>query len=303
MKRFLISLMALSLILLTGAGLAAPVYAEGMAPVAENLELRTYKNVSVSGMLSAYDPDGDIAGYEISTDPVKGYVELSQDGSFSYTPGEDKKGKDYFGYKAVDKEGNYSQEATVIISIQKQRKQVSYGDMEGLAGEYYAIALSENGIFTGEQICGEYCFYPDKAVTRGEFISMCMKVAGEPVVSGAISTGYGDDESIPVWMKPYAVTAAMCGIDGGRSRGEERVFDPASPISRREAAVILNKTLGLNDVSYLELDASMEPEAAQACANLSASGIIHEGVLIQDSLDRIEAAELLIKALELVNGR
>lgn len=303
MKRILTSLAALTLTVLLCAQLAAPVYAEGMAPVAENLELNTYRNVSVSGRLSAYDPDGDTLSYEICTDPVKGLLELSSDGSFTYTPGENKKGKDYFGYRAVDSRGNRSQEATVIIKIQKQRTAVGYSDMEDAAGEYYAVALSENGIYTGRKVCGEYCFGPEEQVSRGEFISMCMMVAREPVFSSVLSTGYGDDESIPEWMKPYAATAAMCGIDSGICWGEERVFSPNAPISKSEAALILNRALGLNDVSYISLDSGVERETAQACANLSASGILREGELIQESLSRVEAAELLIKALDLVRSR
>ena len=46
-------------------------------------------------------------------------ISLNEDGSFVYTPRENKKGRDYFGYKAIDPEGNVSQEATVIIRIQK----------------------------------------------------------------------------------------------------------------------------------------------------------------------------------------
>ena len=38
--------------------------AEGTAPVAENLELTTYRNVSVGGQFSAYDPDGNVADSE-----------------------------------------------------------------------------------------------------------------------------------------------------------------------------------------------------------------------------------------------
>lgn len=303
MKHLFRSASALLMSLILFAGLTVPAVAEGMAPVAENLELCTYRNVTVSGALSAYDPDGDIECYEITTDPVKGCIELSRDGSFTYTPGADKKGKDYFGYRAVDKQGNCSQEATVIIKIQKQRKNVAYSDLEGLAGEYFAIALSESGVFTGEQICGEYCFYPDKPVTRGEFISMCMRLSDEPVFSGVLSTGYGDDESIPTWMKGYAMTAAMCGVDDGLYLGEQHVFNAGSAISRSEAAVILNRALGLNDVSYMELDASLEREAAQACANLCASGISDGSVSVRDGLTRLEAAELLAKALELIKGK
>ena len=95
--------------------------AEGSAPAAENLELRTYRNVSVGGRLKAFDPDGDVVSYSITTDPVKGSIELEENGCFVYTPGENKRGRDYFGYKAMDSEGNLSQEATVIIRIEKQK--------------------------------------------------------------------------------------------------------------------------------------------------------------------------------------
>lgn len=95
--------------------------AEGSAPAAENLELRTYRNVSVGGRLKAFDPDDDVVSYSITTDPVKGSIELEENGCFVYTPRENKRGRDYFGYKAVDSEGNLSQEATVIIRIEKQK--------------------------------------------------------------------------------------------------------------------------------------------------------------------------------------
>ena len=132
MKRLFIIVFTLVLAALLGTGLAYPALAAGSAPVAENLELRTFKNVSVNGQLSAFDPENDVV---ICTQPVKGRIELATDGSFVYTPAMDKKGKDYFGYKAIDAEGNSSQEATVIIRIDKQKKGVSYSDMKGSGGE------------------------------------------------------------------------------------------------------------------------------------------------------------------------
>ena len=41
------------------AALLLPASADGSAPIAENLELSTYRGVSVGGRLSATDPDGD----------------------------------------------------------------------------------------------------------------------------------------------------------------------------------------------------------------------------------------------------
>ena len=96
-------------------------YALGSAPVAENLNIDTYRNTSVNGMLSAYDPEGDIVSFEITTKPVKGEIHVEPSGEFIYTPREGKKGRDYFGYKAIDSEGNCSQEATVIIKIEKSK--------------------------------------------------------------------------------------------------------------------------------------------------------------------------------------
>ena len=278
--------------------LPGEAYADGTAPVAQNLELCTYKNVTVSGRLSAFDSENDVVMYEITTPPVKGSVELCDDGSFIYTPNKDKKGRDYFGYKALDAEGNRSQEATVIIKIEKQKKQVSYADMDGLAGEYYAAALSEAGIFTGENICGRYCFYPERPVTRGEFVSMCIRASGEPIVCNVMSTGLSDDGSIPDWMKSYVLASVMCGQEY-----ENEVFDAEEGIGRTEALLLLNNALGINDVSYLLPETALSSEASQACANLRAVGLICEGELKEETLTRLEAAELIVKALELVKNR
>lgn len=303
MKRMLISFLALTMAVFLFAGSAAPSFAEGSAPVAENLELKTYRNVSVGGALSAYDPDGDTVRYEITTEPVKGSIELKEDGSFVYTPRENKRGRDYFGYKAVDSQGNYSQEATVIIKIEKQKKDVAYSDMEGRADEYAAIELSESGLFTGEQIGQSYCFYPDKTVSRGEFLSMCMILSDEPVLTGVLSTGYADDESIPDWMRGYVATAAMCGIEQGKPAEDGSVFDADSPISRVEAAAVLDKALHLTQVSYISLAEGLDAGLAQSCANLSACGIMDADAFIENALTRSEAARMLSAALGIISDR
>ena len=301
MKKILISLTAAALMLLMCVYLASPALAAGTAPIAENLEIKTYRNVSVGGKMSAYGPDGDVVSYEITTQPVKGKIVQGEDGSFTYTPNDNKRGKDYFGYKAVDAEGNVSQEATVIIRIEKQKKDVCYEDMNGRAEEYAAVALSENNIFTAEMIGGEYCFGPDKTVSRGEFLSMCMLTAGEPLINGVMSTGYEDVDAMPYWMQQYVATAVMRGVSGREE--SENVFRADEPISRNEAMSMLNRALGLKDIDYISLDSEWEPEAAQACANLSAVGIVESQTLIHDELTRAEAAQMLIKALEVVKGR
>ena len=117
MKRMLlIAVCALTLAASVSPALAGTKQSDlAHAPVPENLQIETYRNTSVGGTLKAADPEGEAVTFSITTEPMKGTVELRDDGTFVYTPNENKKGKDYFGYKAADTEGNVSQEATVII--------------------------------------------------------------------------------------------------------------------------------------------------------------------------------------------
>ncbi len=96
MKKYT-SCVALLLLFALLAGLFTFASAAGGAPIAENLELSTYRGVSVGGRLTATDPEGDALRYKVTTQPVKGKLDLDDDGHFVYTPAEGKRGKDYFG--------------------------------------------------------------------------------------------------------------------------------------------------------------------------------------------------------------
>ena len=119
MKPTAISIAALSLLMLFGFALSPRAEGANSVPIADNLELTTHRNTPLTGKLIAHDADDDIVAFEITTDPVKGDIVLKEEGIILYTPRRDKKGRDYFGYRAVDAEGNVSQEATAIIKIEK----------------------------------------------------------------------------------------------------------------------------------------------------------------------------------------
>ncbi len=309
MKKLLRSI-AVSLMLtaaLTAGILAAADTERGSYPVAENLEITTYRGVSVGGKLSAVAPDGGELTYEIVTPPGKGEIELSSDGHFVYTPYEGRKGKDYFGYKAIDSSGARSQEATVIIRITKQKTKIVYSDMAGSGEEYAAAALAESGIFTGENLAGTYVFSPDTLVSRQEFLAMCMKLAGTELLTGVRSTGFADDASIAAWAKPYVSTALKCGIVSGYASGDRgAVFNGGDSISVSEAAVILDRVLDLTDVSpaWVKHSAEVPEWAAQSAANLAACGIFTEESATSDAVvTRAKAAEMLSSAMALLSGR
>ena len=288
----------------------APAKTPNNAPIGENLEFCTFRSVSFSGNLLAVDPDGDLISFEITTEPRKGILKLHEDGTFVYTPTDGKKGKDYFGYRAVDVFGNKSQEATVIIKIEKQKTKITYSDMVGNGGEYSAISLAENEIFIGAQLNGQYMFEPGRNVSRGEFLAMCMNLSGTKLLTGVQKTGFADDDVLPAWVKPYVSTAVMNGYISGYSGTSENaapIFDSDAPISYSEAAVILNRVLNISDitvVSSLFSEYNSVPVwAAQAAANLRACKVIQNIQSMSAFITRRDAADMLLNANLLLENR
>ena len=297
----------LALSLLPSSALAAEqkIPADNAAPVAENMMLETYRGVSVGGQLKAHDPDGDELTFEVTTEPMKGAVSLSADGCFVYTPGENRRGKDYFGFRAVDALGNESQEGTVIIRLLRQKSKLTYADMDGSSAEYAAVVLTERGVFTGAAVGGEYIFDPDSTVDRGEFLSMCMTAADCGLLKSVQSTGFQDDDEIDAWLKPYVATALMRGYIRGTAAETGAIFRPEDAISLRDACIMLNAVLGVTDVvSAAAYDDGTVSESAQAVANLTAAGVMpSRWEALDEPLTRAKAAELLQSALRLLDRR
>ena len=291
---------ALTMACLALCALVFPAAADNSAPVAENFEFETYRGVSFGGKLAAVDPDGDPVSFEITTQPRKGTIELSDDGSFVYSPAEGKRGRDYFGYRAVDAQGERSQEATVIIRLVKN-KSVCYADMSGETSYCSAVRLAECGAFTGPQLGGEYYFEPQKTLTRGEFVAMCLCVTGADVLRGVISTGFADDGSIPDWQRAYVASAVRDGVIKGKTGAIGAVFDAEAAISRAEAGVMLDRLLKLTNVGYT--DSAAPAWAAQSAANLDACGIMDGESVDSAALTRAEAADMLAAAMDVLAKR
>lgn len=284
--------------------------AENSAPVAERLELSTYKNVAVTGQFSAVDPEGDLLTFHLLDKPARGAVSLAEDGSgaFTYTPYENKTGKDSFTYVAVDALGNTSDPAKVKIRIEKAGTKLTYADLDGHPAHKAAIRLAEEGVFVGAQVGGQYFFDPDVPVTRGEFVTMAMSAAGIKTLEGITRTGFADDAEIPAWAKPYASTALKAGLVlGSRDQEGQVVFNAGAPITRAEAAVVLDRAFEVTDVRGSLYTETTPVWASQSAANLVTCGIMRSGgaggLLLEESLNRGEAAEMLCSALELLDSR
>jgi len=287
--------------------------AKNNAPIAENLELTTYKNVAVTGFFAATDPEGDLLSYRLVDKPARGAVTVMEDSSneFVYTPYENKTGKDSFTYVAVDSVGNTSAPASVKVMIAKANTKVTYADMSGTSSYKAALQLAEAEVFVGECMGGSYFFNPDTAVTRSEFVAMAMNAVGMETLEGITRTGFADDAIIPTWAKPYVGSALKSGvIQGSVDEVGQIVFNADSTITRAEATVLLDRMLELADVStdvWYSDSAATPSWAYQSAVNLETVGIIRTdttGALsLNAPLNRGDAAQMLAGALDVLESR
>ena len=282
------------------------------APIAENLELSTYKNVAVTGQFAAVDPEGDILTFRLVDKPARGAVTLPEDGSaqFVYTPYENKTGKDSFTYVAVDAVGNTSEPATVKVKIEKAATKVTYADMDGVSAYRSALRLAEEGVLIGEQVGGTYYFHPDALVSRDQFVALAMHTVGLEALEGVTITGFADDAAIPTWAKGYVSSALKSGLVQGTVSEAGVVFEGERPITKAEASVLLDRMLQVTDASVTTLFPDLDTTPAwayQAAVNLETVGVLQtaaDGSLgLSDTLTRADAADMLCGALELLEAR
>lgn len=286
--------------------------AENRAPIAQNVELSTYKNVAVTAQFSATDPEGDLITFRLVDKPARGAVTLPEDGAcqFVYTPFENKTGKDTFSYVAVDAVGNTSAPATVKLKIEKAATKVTYADMDGVSAYRSAIRLAEKGVLIGECMGGTYFFQPDMPMSRDQFVALAMNTVGLDALEGITRTGFADDASIPTWAKPYVSSALKSGIVEGSTSEAGVVFNADTTITKAEAAVLLNRILRVSDaaVTTMYTDVDVTPAwAYQAAVNLESVGVLQTGVDgslgLANGLTRADAADMLAGALDVLDAR
>lgn len=276
-------------------------------PVAEALCLDTYKNVEVQGAFSGVDPEGDALTFQLISKPARGAVTQAENGSaaFTYTPYENKTGKDAFTYVAVDAQGNTSSPATVSIKISKQKTKVTYSDMTGVEGHREAVRLAEAGLLVGEKMGTDYFFHPEQTMSRAQFTALAMEVAEMESMDGVQVTGFADDGVMAMWAKPYVSAALRSGVvRGSFDEVGQVVFLPDAPVTAAEAAVLLNRALAVTDVpSAAETMADVPAWCVQAVANLDSCGAMPASAVLSEPLTRAQAAVMLDRAMDVMDSR
>ena len=261
---------------------------EDKAPVAEDFAIETYKNLPNTGMLKASDPEEQALTYTVVRSPKRGTVEVQQDGSFTYTPKKNKVGIDSFTYTATDPAGNVSRVATVSVQILKPTDARQYTDTVGYDCRFEAEWLRNSGLFVGEQVGGNACFYPDKTVSREEFLAMVVKLLDIPLADSAAAQLPAD---APQWLKPYLAAAQRSGLLD--SWQESAAMQDV--ITGAEAAVMLQNALDLTISSDALEQVSAKQEEIPSRATASLTVLAENGVVLEADapMTRADAAETL----------
>lgn len=249
-----------------------------LAPVAQDSTLETYKNLPNSGKLAVSDPEKQAMTYSVLRQPKRGTVTVNKDGSYTYTPKKNKVGVDSFTYTATDPAGNVSREATVTIQILKPTDATQYTDTAGQSCRFAAEWLRNTGLFVGESVAGESCFFPEKTVTRGEFVSTLVQMLGIPTDNVSYASIPADT---PNWLKPYLAAAMRAGLTADLPANENGCFEADLPITGAEAAVMIQNALDLSiSETALETMAGEEWANVPVWATTSVAVMAENGVML-----------------------
>ena len=275
------------------------------APVAENGELETYRNIANTGTLPVTDPENGAMTFTVVTQPKRGNVEIHEDGTYTYTPFENKVGKDSFTFTATDDAGNTSAEGKISIMILKPTEKEVYADLAD-NDAFAAMWLREQGLFTGSKVGGNLCFEPEKAVSRGEFLVMAMGVVKAEASSNAMTTGFADEADTPQWMQPYIVSALAGGMISGTQSEDGVRFLPQAQLTKAEAMVMLQNILQLPAPSTQAVGAFEETTlpvwAKESASALSSAGIRLNVTNNEDIMCRRDAANILYQVSQLLEA-
>jgi hypothetical protein len=208
-------------------------------------------------------------------------------------------GTDSFVYTATDPAGHVSREATVTIRILKPTDAKQYTDTVGRESRFAAEWLRHTGLFVGEQIGGQPCFGPDKAVSRGQFLAMVVEVLGIPTQELSLNSV---PDHIPDWLKPYYAAALRSGLLTDLPVAESGIFEAEQPITGGEAAVMLQNALDLPGSDSVQTGAQEEMVpawAADALAAMQCSGIVFAA---EQEMTREQAAVALYAVSKLADS-
>lgn len=269
------------------------------APTVSDESLAVEKEIPCFGTLSSVDKEGDAVTYFVTSAAKHGELTLDNiTGKFIYSPDKNFSGKDRFRFVAKDYYGNISKEAEIKITVSKSS--IKYCDMAGNDAYTAASVLGGKEILLGETIGGEKYFYPEKTVTREEFLIMAMNALDLPTADD-VATAFADDAGITAQRRKYVTAAVSGGIIFGVDYEDGKRFDGASPITARQAATIVSRLMSKTSPSLSEVlpvAASCGDEVTDEGLAAMASLGYFSGMKADDTLTRADAAKIIYKMMK-----
>lgn len=277
---------------------APPTVADNHVPQA----ISTVKNVMIYTSVTATDPEGDGLVYTVSAHPKHGTVAVTDQnrGVLSYTPAYGYMGDDAFTVTVSDAYGNVGDSKTFTVNVNKSGDTFFF-DMLRRDEHLNAVLASGYGIMSGKLVDGKMCFLPDEAPSKSEFVQMVLKATGVNGDMLAVDSGFTDDSDIPANLKGWVSYAAQKGYISGTKTDKGVFFYPNSPVTRAEAAVLINNILnaeGGKTLPYSDSDTipSWAQEDVAALTELKVLGALSDGSFSpNENVTRAEAAKIVCR--------
>lgn len=128
-------------------------------------------------------------------------------------------------------------------------------DTEGHWAQDYITQLYQLGITTGETLeDGTICFYPNRNITRGELLTMVVRMLGVDTAQYEnVTLPFADADTIHSWLLPYVKAAYSLGLLQGDQVGDALYAKVSENVTREAAMVIIGRTLGYTQTADLSV--------------------------------------------------
>lgn len=264
--------------------------------------IETFSGMSISGNMVASDPEGDPITYEITKYPKGDIKYNNQTGNFIYSSSST--GKDSFSFIAKDDWGNYSKESTIELMVSSNTTGVTFIDMKNSGAYAAAVNMTSDGIMTAKEENGEVFFEGESTVSRLDFLKSAMSIMGASNLPEISKTDFADDAEIPDDAKSYVYSAKKLGIINGVKNSDGQIcFIPNDPITRAEAAIMINNIIGYSAYTNYVFEDTVPAWAEDAISSMFELGVFttENGYInASEKITKAETAKLFDRLKNLI---
>ncbi len=183
---------------------------------------------------------------------------------------------------------------------------VSCIDMNNHWAEEYVSELAARGVMCGEKIGDEYYFFPERIITKNEFLLYMLAALDIGKEKDMTPSDIMTLKNIPSWFTDKALVGFDLGLFNGISKDEVVDFDPQAQLTRLDAIVMMSNAIKPNtkDVKVTAFaDMYNVPSwAVEYVLGMQAAGLIQgyadNKIKVKEPVNRGMAAKMLCEAIK-----